>query len=337
MIYVKNAHLKWLFTFAMTLFMLSSGIAQEGNDPPCVEEHVLKICQIGNWGGEDVPPSNCENTTVWGTNNQGVSDDVEILITAYAVNIPGASNLPGSTNISFPANYPKPFLRYESSPGQYMYTEELTNWTFEQQITTQNCQLYDLYSASKLVTVQLPSWASCDEETSTIEFTIDLRLSTTTVIYGDFYDYVDYIDYPLSDYGAPGEIFSCEVFFDTRHICNPRLDYDPLTTIDICIPCNIVDGNYEGRSEKTTTKSQIKKLTNPFSESLNFIFESEIDNEIVISLYNNQGQRILEKSQRAFKGTTKIEISVENIPTGIYYLTILSDDKRIVEKVICSN
>ena len=90
--YLKNIQLKWLCSTLLIFTSMAFSYAQEGDGTgePCDRQHIIIICQTGNWAGDFAPPSNCESTSIWGTNQGSISDEVEILISAYAVNIPGA-------------------------------------------------------------------------------------------------------------------------------------------------------------------------------------------------------------------------------------------------------
>ena len=328
--------LKWLISGVFTFLLINPLAAQSGEDFDPVKNlqvHIIKICDSGNWQEFDNPTyTTCEDDSVWAVRDDAESNEVEILLTAYVVDLVGKDENIPSDPIAFPARYPRPYMRYEYSPGVFEYTNELVNWTFQSKISVLGGPVHNLFSASVFVTMQLPDGDTCEPGISTVDFTRDVRLST----YSDKAD--GKIDYPILSYGSADEIFSCDIFNDTKDICNGETlnSDDILTLVDICLPCHIIHQDNPGaRNSSIAENAGIKMLSNPFSESINFDYESKKSSSLKVALHSFDGQLILDNSYETNIGKNRIQIPTENFTSGIYYLSIFDGDEKSVQKVVC--
>jgi Secretion system C-terminal sorting domain len=75
---------------------------------------------------------------------------------------------------------------------------------------------------------------------------------------------------------------------------------------------------------------------NPVSGQLTIRLVNTISNDIEVRLYNNTGSLV--KTDRIWKGTDRIEINTDDLPVGVYYLKLQSEDKSFsTKKIIKSN
>ena len=75
---------------------------------------------------------------------------------------------------------------------------------------------------------------------------------------------------------------------------------------------------------------------NPVSGKLNVRLVNTITDDIEVRLYNNTGSLV--KTDKIWKGTDRIEINTEDLPVGVYYLKLQSEEKLFsTKKIIKSN
>ncbi len=76
-------------------------------------------------------------------------------------------------------------------------------------------------------------------------------------------------------------------------------------------------------------KGKIQIYPNPASSNINIEFNN--NNYSILRLYNISGQMIFEKS---VENKDKVHINISNIPSGVYFVKAISDDKSVTEKLI---
>lgn len=85
-------------------------------------------------------------------------------------------------------------------------------------------------------------------------------------------------------------------------------------------------------------KSEISAFNifpNPSTELINLSFELKKKNEIIISVYNNSGQEIEKFNIGTFgRGKYTISITLEGYTRGIYFITLESENEKLVRKLI---
>ena len=275
---------------------------------------------IGLGGKEE---SACGPGTLKGVIDIDSPKEVEVNLSAYAVNIPNQSD---EEYASFPQEYPTPYLRYEYSPGEFKYTDELENWYLVDEVIGDDGNTYFLYRSDQMVKIRLPEDSNCNSKSSTIIFNIEGRLSS----YSDQNEAWE--EYPVLKYASTNDIFSCEVFKDTKHVCDPKLKPSELTTsIIICASCD----NEELINDLEQSNHPIKNVSNPFSEILEFNYISKDDSELTITLLSQNGSAISTNYLSASKGRNILQIPTETVSNGIYFLSVFDGTENHVEKVIC--
>ena len=306
---------KLLFVYSLALFLCSPTFAQIDS-----RLSLAKICSVDGGGKSD---NHCKTGTAKGKIVTDSPNEVEIIILAHAVNIPTTSD---NDKVTFPKEYPALHLRYEYSPGVHKYTDPLINWVFIDQITANDGEVHSLYRSYQKVRVQLPEDAKCNPETFTINFTGDNRLYT----YSDKNN--KWEEYPIYTYAESDDIFSCKIFKETMHVCDPKLKpMELVTAIDICIPCE----NKELESDFEQSSQPIKMMANPFSETLDFNYISKDDSDLTVTLFSENGKTISTNYLFAKKGHNNLQIPTGAVSNGIYFLSVFDGTENHVEKVIC--
>lgn len=83
-------------------------------------------------------------------------------------------------------------------------------------------------------------------------------------------------------------------------------------------------------SEDQSMDSEVIVHPNPVSDLLN-ISLVQVYSDILITIYDSQGRKV---SQNSFEGSSEIEMSVETLSTGIYYIRIQVGDLGTTKKII---
>jgi hypothetical protein len=75
---------------------------------------------------------------------------------------------------------------------------------------------------------------------------------------------------------------------------------------------------------------------NPVSGQLTVRLVNTINEDIYVRMYNNIGSLV--KTEKIWKGTDRIEFNTDDLPVGVYYLKLQSEDKLFsTKKIIKSN
>lgn len=73
---------------------------------------------------------------------------------------------------------------------------------------------------------------------------------------------------------------------------------------------------------------------NPNKGEFTIQLDSNFSNEVQIIIYNNQGQQVLSKNNQILKNDKSINLSLDNLRSGLYYLKVLDGKKYKVGKLI---
>ena len=91
----------------------------------------------------------------------------------------------------------------------------------------------------------------------------------------------------------------------------------------------------ENRTNSLASVSYVA-YPNPVSGQLTIRLVNTINEDIYVRLYNNTGSLV--KTEKIWKGTDRIEINTDDLPVGVYYLKLQSEDKLFsTKKIIKSN
>jgi Secretion system C-terminal sorting domain/SprB repeat len=129
-------------------------------------------------------------------------------------------------------------------------------------------------------------------------------------------------------------------------------DGDIMNQVVIESPCNVLDDiPYCDIARPASERSDIErdtpliKLTsklgvypNPFAESLFVTFLSDIEGNSVVELFDLLGRPVFRTDAKLVKGANLYELSIDNIPNGVYIIQLTEPNMRISRsKVIKSN
>ncbi len=325
---MKNKNLSWgkvILPVFILLFSLNSVDAQvfEGN-----REHVLQICNGGNWHENPPPPSGgsqCAPETISASPIK-INGEVNLQISAYAVSLPLN---PLTDAAYFPTDYPKPYLEYEYSPGVFKQTSELVNWEYVTMLKGQDGVLRPLYKSTKYISIIPPVSLECNEDISSIVFPMKLSLKT--------YDFrtPGWGDYPIDLYGLSDDIFSCQIFNDNLHLCYNVSQIPPITSIYICMECldRLGDPPIDGRLSNSNSET-LKTFPNPFSSSLEYFYQADRDSNILVELLNSNGIVVKRIVHNVIKGENRFFLDALDLAAGIYYLNVTNDKNRNIIKLV---
>lgn len=313
-----------LLFFTFFLFFISIDCAISQDDGIELRVSVIRVCQFVNPDVFNHSSTECSQESLLGLIKDDSSNEVEVNIAAYAVNIPGIED---ENNNSFPDEYPKPFLRYKYGPGEFMFTDELIDWKIVDEMKASDGSTDYLYQATKTVNIQLPDDVECNEETGTMNFQLDLRLFS----YSSQND--DWQDYPIMDYSDKGNLFSCDHFHETKHLCHPDMEAKFAHSVEICIPCNDEPENLS--SSEINKDNVLRILSNPFSEMLEYKLISKRESKFNVSLHSYDGSLVFNKDISTSIGANNLQISDINFNKGIYYLSFVGEGTKSVHKILC--
>jgi hypothetical protein len=91
----------------------------------------------------------------------------------------------------------------------------------------------------------------------------------------------------------------------------------------------------DGLAEENAAKLNFVVAPNPAVDQANVSFELIEGNETVVSIYNAQGQIISTVvNDELVAGTHAVEIDVNDLPSGIYFIQLVTGDTLAVQRLI---
>lgn len=149
---------------------------------------------------------------------------------------------------------------------------------------------------------------------------------------------------PLA-YGTPTDIASCEVFHETCSLCTPNPpnctsnSSNPIYDVDVCIICD-VDCRRLNKSIEVDNQFEVDKSLpivspNPFTDEVTIAFDTKKEDvPTAIEIYDWTGALVLSQSFSSDIGKRKINLSLSQLPQGIYYLNLITDEIRTTTKIV---
>jgi subtilisin-like proprotein convertase family protein len=107
---------------------------------------------------------------------------------------------------------------------------------------------------------------------------------------------------------------------------NPEGGWIPTQTFSIQIDENATVGTADQRLDET-----LKVFPNPTRDMLNVAFGQAIDGTVALQLINLQGQVITQQAYNSISGT--VTLNVDQLPKGIYLLTVQTEKGLVSRKV----
>ena len=109
------------------------------------------------------------------------------------------------------------------------------------------------------------------------------------------------------------------------------LSSEHMTITDVTNPC-LMSG---APSEDIITGISLRTLPNPANGHARILFHLPSDSQVIISLGNLMGVEVLQYEKRSYPaGNHEIMMDISSLTRGIYFLTMLVNDKRIAGKLI---
>jgi Secretion system C-terminal sorting domain len=84
--------------------------------------------------------------------------------------------------------------------------------------------------------------------------------------------------------------------------------------------------------ETSIEKVKIKVFPNPATEIMNILFDTPVDEEIIMDIIDSQGK--IFKSGLIESAVTNKQVNLQDIPAGIYYLRLIKGNQINVYKVV---
>ena len=78
----------------------------------------------------------------------------------------------------------------------------------------------------------------------------------------------------------------------------------------------------------------IKLLGNPVANTIRFYINNENDNQLNIKLISTNGQVVMNKTKMTTQGVNYVDLDVLEVPNGLYFLNIQSNEGNLMEKVL---
>ena len=174
----------------------------------------------------------------------------------------------------------------------------------------------------------------CKDKTSSIESEIIWRLVDE-----------DDNDYPVQEplYSNPDGIFSCEVFAITCHHCNDDCEpmpSNPVKSWTITVDCgdNVIIGpggpKISKYSSNNSNFNQLAAFPNPVAGQLNLEYTIEQTASVSLSIFNNQGQIMVNTQGEEDTGFHQKTFDTTEWPNGIYFAKIESGGRSDLVKII---
>jgi hypothetical protein len=101
--------------------------------------------------------------------------------------------------------------------------------------------------------------------------------------------------------------------------------------IHLLIPSTDV---FVGLNESVNPVGTITAYPNPAKDFLNVIVDITTAQKVKISLVNTLGQTVLSQNNNLTTGSTSIQLNIENLTPGIYFLDVTSESSRSVQKIV---
>lgn len=171
----------------------------------------------------------------------------------------------------------------------------------------------------------------CDNYPGNNDHTLYMKLMT--------WDGVDYVDYPACSYIDPLDIFSCLATPQdcAASTCNnlPLIAGEEIIPIT-CRPGGGSGGSGSGNDGNGPSSSNVRDIDitlfeNPVYQSVEISTTDVLDN-VSILIFDSSGKRIKNETRDQMTGSIRIDLA--DNPHGIYYISVYSDQGRIVKKFI---
>ena len=80
------------------------------------------------------------------------------------------------------------------------------------------------------------------------------------------------------------------------------------------------------------SSTNLKTFPNPFSDQLNFQFDTEVSGDVEISVFDSAGRLLLRKSIRASE--SRANVALGNLQSGLYHIELINKGQKFHTTVI---
>lgn len=305
---------------------------------------VIRICNFA--GGNNLSPPSCQWEITMDENTcTGI-----ITGKSFIANLSTVPPTPYET-YSMPQNMPDLYFQYSINGGTPQITSQSYNeFIFHNETHPANPAhgepFYFIYDVD--ITIDINLDGQCEEAGVNAEVPIEITMVDQ---FGNVY--------PVDSYANPNEVYSCKVFVETCHTCNPNFclvnEPEPIYFGKACGECTKTcdgpiftpqwrtDSDEEIRIEISKLKENILNeedifnftiQPNPFSKNFTIQYHAENTTNIEIEILDIKGQRILYTLKKLNKGFNSIDIESSSCKQGIYFCKIKTPTKIITKKII---
>ncbi|MFK8005212.1 MAG: T9SS type A sorting domain-containing protein [Saprospiraceae bacterium] len=162
--------------------------------------------------------------------------------------------------------------------------------------------------------------------------------------------------YPVGNFAAPHEAFSCRVFAETCSVCSDNQcghkDFPPVYDGSACGPCSD-DSCTSGKSsapeknelikmekekssedEAVDTKHRFAIQPNPFTDFFTIKNKNEDQVNFDIEIFDSNGNRVHFTQSKVLDANQTMDISNLNLSPGVYFCKIKTSSEIITKKII---
>ncbi len=303
--------------------------AERGEEESLVQ--VIKACHVEVGPGFSTPNTCPSNTLPVELNEAG-----ELTITAQ-IRVTYLSQINSNGDFLLPANTPDIYLHLSNKDeGLSVMVGPFEHFAYNPSVQP----TADLLYHSRIETTLDLSGFICKglNGINTIK-TTDLKIEMMTPLHDGSGDYEIY---PIHDFSSPGDIFTCSTFQETCFDCNntncPTLE-DPIYHEIICFDCEVEKDEFSLRRELKTDNNDISLIShltpNPFNQNVELRLEGVKSLEVIVEIYNSNGQLI--HNELISRDSDTQNINTHILVPGLYFFHIKDGNHSSFHKLLKSN
>lgn len=272
----------------------------------------------------------------------GPNCDNQVLMSVYFANLAGFDVLPmPGVNYSLPTTMPDLYVQFDIDfDAIYEVTIPLPDSFYYHGVNLERTEYpagtHYVYEYEMDITQYFNDFDPCPDDDAK---TVSMRL----VQQGSNGNYFLFDPLPYGDFD---NIASCDVFHETCSLCanvpncNSSSSF-PQYDINVCVDCT-TDCDDQRKDLAIMIDNQIARIDfahvvspNPFSDEVTIEFQTLKENTPTeIKIYDWTGTLVLTKSLSSDIGKRKITLDMRELPQGVYYLNLTTDEIRTTSKII---
>ena len=337
--------MKILLSFNFLFFLFFFGIPGDLSDEACIpaEEEaavttMIKVCDFHpiSTGGT---PEGCNNTTLLlNINNDCIGVGEATVRVANLVDNP-------INNQSYTFTDDVGDIYYEYSVlNQTTTIGPINTFTFKgEHVSGGNGQDYPIFEFTSVMIMDLSE--PCEAGTVPMMVPFSVRLLDE---YGNLY--------PIMNFAAEDNVFSCQVFFETCNGCiHPPVGcnggsppvYNNLMACGVCGTCAKsldlsgetpeVENNYQ-IADVPSTRAEISNglnvQPNPFNDLLSVKYALESREDVLIEIFDSKGELVQFIDAAETQGENVLNVNTSDFLNGLYFCRIKIGSEVFIRKVV---